>query len=312
MAMDRLVSFTTLKNHILSYGYGRWNIGFIENVLQSVLSGDEIHFHWMRHHIRGSWFADPFVLEVTDNEIILLAEEFVIKEWKGRISKLFVDKNTYQLNRHEVVLDLPYHLSFPIIRRDDNNVYIYPESLASGTLNEYKLSLHGADINHSRVICRASIVDAVIAQFQGISFIFATSLPSLNGNKLDIFKIGDGQINKLQTVTFEENIARNAGDLFTFQGKTYRPAQECNQQYGQAVVIQEMNMGKNGFTFKDVRRIYTSHPILNRGTHTFNIYKDVIVTDTWGDNHEWILWIFQKGQLIKQLLRKVKTKWYQS
>lgn len=297
------------KNIILSYGYGRWNIGFIENELQSVLSGDKIHFHWMRHHIRGSWFADPFVLEVTDNEVILLAEEFVIKEWKGRISKLFVDKHTFQLNRHEVVLDLPYHLSFPFIRRDNNSQYIYPESMASGTLNEYKLSSNGVDINDSRIICKASIVDAVITKFQGVSIILATSLPSLNGNKLDVYKIDNGQTTKIQTINFDENIARNAGDLFTFQNKIFRPAQECNRQYGHAVVIQEMLLGKNGFTFKEVRRIYTTHPVLNRGCHTFNIYKDIIVTDTWGDNHEWVLWIFKKGQFLIQLLRKVKSKW---
>lgn len=48
----------------------RWNIGFINNSLQSVIDGEPISVRWMNHNIKNSWFADPFILRADDNEII--------------------------------------------------------------------------------------------------------------------------------------------------------------------------------------------------------------------------------------------------
>lgn len=72
---------------------------------------------------------------------------------------------------------------------------------------------------------------------------------------------------KLDTFLFSECIARNAGDFFECGGKVYRPAQECNRWYGNALSIQLYENGE----FKEVRRI----PRL----HTLNSYQGVMVVD---------------------------------
>jgi len=74
-------------------------------------------------------------------------------------------------------------------------------------------------------------------------------------------------LNQPKTFVFGECIARNAGDFFECGGKVYRPAQECNRWYGNALSIQLYEDGE----FKEVRRI----PRL----HTLNSYQSVTVVD---------------------------------
>lgn len=74
-------------------------------------------------------------------------------------------------------------------------------------------------------------------------------------------------LNQPKTFVFGECVARNAGDFFECGGKVYRPAQECNRWYGNALSIQLYENGE----FKEVRRI----PRL----HTLNSYQGVTVVD---------------------------------
>ena len=79
-----------------------------------------------------------------------------------------------------------------------------------------------------------------------------------------------------------------AGAFFSFEGKIYRPTQECNVQYGHAVTLQEVICDDDKWRFKEVRRLYSVHPRLNVGMHTFNVYNDLIVTDALGFDNAWI------------------------
>ena len=87
-----------------------------------------------------------------------------------------------------------------------------------------------------------------------------------------------------------------SGAFFYYNNKLIRPTQECNLQYGHAVTLQETNI-KN-FSFKELRRIYSTHPTLNVGSHTFNSYKNIIVTDTLGFDRMWIRKILKRFNLI--------------
>ncbi len=66
---------------------------------------------------------------------------------------------------------------------------------------------------------------------------------------------------------FDECIARNAGDFFVCNGKIYRPAQECNRWYGNALSLQLYENNE----FQEIRRI--------PGLHTMNTHQGVTVVD---------------------------------
>lgn len=112
----------SLKTQIKKLTDERWNVGFIQNSTEDIINGSAVDVKWIIHKYKDSWFADPFVLDVTEKEITLLVEEFYKPINRGRISKLTVDRKTYILLRCDVILELPTHLSFPLIIRRNSSL----------------------------------------------------------------------------------------------------------------------------------------------------------------------------------------------
>ena len=287
-----------IKNFFKSFSDECWNIGFIQNSFDSILRGDNLQIKWIKHNYKDGWFADPFVLDVNDTEIHLLVEEFYKPIQRGRISRLIIDKETNDLKKLDVVLELPSHLSFPAIKRVDNKVYIYPENGESGALNLYEYNTESNTCKKVGSILNEPVADAIVTNIDSNELLFCTKQPNPNGNKLDIYIYEEGKFVPIAEHIFEENVARMAGDFFKCNGKLYRPTQECNVQYGHAVTIQEVILNNDKFDFKEVRRMYSVHPKLNIGMHTFNSYKGIIVTDALGFENMWFRNILKFFKLL--------------
>ena len=262
----------------------KYNIGFIDGDLQSVMEGDTIKVKWLKHNYKNRWFADPFILDVNEREIIVLVEEWYDPIQRGRISKLTIDKNSFELKDIIVLLELETHLSFPMIVRKDNGIFVYPENSATGKWVEYKYNPETDALVAQRTMANLPLTDSVICNYFDESLMFSTCLPDANGKELGIYswdEIKQEYIVK-EYYHFAENISRTAGDFFKYKGKIYRPAQVCIQSYGDAVSIQEVSHENGKWDFREVKRIYSPHPDYDLGFHTFNMYKDVIVVDALG------------------------------
>lgn len=309
----------------------------MQNPLEEVIAGAEPEVRWMKHQHRGGWFADPFVLEVTDTTISLLAEEFRFKTGKGRIVRLDVDRETLELEEVTVLID-DCHLSFPFVllpieyskaagsefkaqwncwfkvqgsklrvkgkelvgerfkvqssecddalpimggQRGLRDVMVLPETGKEGQWRCYRLNLETNECVMDHVVCEEPLVDAVIYE----NNVFATAFPDPNGKNLSIYELCENSFQLVRTITFDENVARNAGAFFKIGEKVYRPAQECNEWYGHALSIQEFKNGE----FKEVRRI--------PGFHTLNSYQGVTVVDGKLFPRQWIYRMIGKSDL---------------
>ena len=115
-----------------------WEIGFLDNTFEGIVRGDKLKLTLVTHNFPNSWFADPFILDVTDDTIIVLVEEVTKKISKGRISKLVIDRRNNYVIEKKAILERPGHLSFPIIYRKDDKIYVYPENSEDGVLNIYE------------------------------------------------------------------------------------------------------------------------------------------------------------------------------
>ena len=260
-----------------------YNIGFVQNSLEDVIAGKEIEIKYLDHFYAGHWFADPFILDVTDEEIWVLVEDFCIKIGRGRISLLKVDRKSLELKELIPVLTLDTHLSYPAIIRKEDNIYVYPENGDSGHLFMYKWSPDVMKLSKYSLLADGNLADATITSYFGTELLFATEYPHKDGKILDIYKRShDGIFVKSDKIDFEENIARPAGDFFEYKGNVYRPAQESNHTYGHAVVLQEFSHHDGRWSVNEVRRIYSPSARLPLGIHTFNMYKGVIVVDSIG------------------------------
>ena len=285
----------SLRTKIYRYVYEQhWTIGFIEQPITEVLEGMRLIVHYVKNMPRECWFADPFILDCNDKEILVLAEEFNYDIRRGRIAKLTIDRNTYRLLNYNIVLDLPTHLSFPFVWREKEKVYICPENSASGGWNMYEYDRETDAITFVRKLSDKPLTDAVLTNVNSKNVVISTNIPMQNGNRLTVYNEKDEIIKE---IVLDSNVARNAGDWFRVGNKCYRPAQDCNGAYGKAVIIQEINNIDSTFDLKDIRRIESTNRKFTTGCHTFNMYRDIIVVDVHGWRHNFA------ARLVKHIKR---------
>ena len=284
----------------------RWRIGIVENSLEGIVNGEELRVQWPANPFHDRWFADPFVLSVDGDEVTLLVEDYRYKDGKGRISRIIVDMERNSIVSCKTILD-GGHYSFPAIMRYEGKVYFYPEQSRQGKLELFEYCPKTETCEYVETISDEPLTDAII--YKGV--VFSTRLPEPNGKTLKMFKwpsavqefkhetrnsaLGSAAFevvtekeletrnSKLETFSFSECIARNAGGFCEGGGKVYRPAQECNRWYGNALSIQ---LYKNG-EFKEVRRIPRMH--------TLNSYQGVTVVDRKIFPFKWVYRLLRKS-----------------
>lgn len=262
-----------------------WNLGFIEEGLEDALKNKSPKIHWVKKRINDRWFADPFILDVTENEIIILAEEYCYDVRRGRIARVVIDCKTYEEKNFEIILDLPTHLSFPFIIRQNDKVYLVPENSASGYSTVYEYDDASRKLTPLHYLAEESFADATIFEMDGKSYLCTTMLPDTNSTSVKIYSFDKENlkvVDRIATVEFPIVCGRNAGEVFSVDGQLYRPAQDCTLRYGHGVILQKMMVKDGEWKFEDVNSLYPCTFNYNQGMHTFNNYKGLIVIDARG------------------------------
>jgi hypothetical protein len=286
-----------------------WLLGICENGYDDLKAG---RIHWIDNgEYKGKkWFADPFILDYNDELITLLVEEFDYKVHRGRIAKLTIDRNNWTVTDCKIILDSDTHLSFPMIWREDNNVYVCPENNASGALNLYVYHQESDSLAFVKLLINEKLTDSILYKDEKGYYVFSTCVPTPNGKTLTVYRANNlaGDYKSEQKIRFSENIARNAGMIFEYKGQLIRPAQECNHTYGHAISFQTMRIDQNGFSFEETFRYHSSHyGEFRYGTHTYNQHPHgMAVIDVKGFRYKTIgkwMWILQQ-LLIKMHLKK--------
>lgn len=262
-----------------------WNLGFIEGGLKETIVNKHPKIHWVKKRINDRWFADPFILDVTEAEIIILAEEYCYEVSRGRIARVIIDRRTYEEKDFEIILDLPTHLSFPFIIRQNGKVYLMPENSASGCSTVYEYDDTKRKIIPLHHLAEEPFADATIFEMDDKSFLCTTMLPDTNSTSVKIYSFDKDNLKvteRIATVEFPIKCGRNAGEVFSVEGQMYRPAQDCTLRYGHGVILQKMSIENGKWNFENVNSFYPNTFKYNQGVHTFNNYKGLIVIDARG------------------------------
>lgn len=280
-----------------------WALGFVRGGMQAVMESDHWEVDWVKMP-EDRWYADPFVLDVTDDEILLLVEDYDYKVRKGVISLLHINRATMDITSRKVLLELPTHLSFPAIWRKDGHVYVYPESAKSGRLDLYEYHPDTESLTFVRTICDDVVWDPYITEEFGEPMLFTSAK---NDFQMDIYKWDDKKKRFVSglAVPSEKPNSRMGGAVFEYNGKIYYPAQNCEQTYGGAIDVKRVEWGGVMCKVHDVKTILSPHPKYKLGMHTLNEYKGIVVIDVHGYRHtivgpiiEWLV------GLKKRLFRK--------
>lgn len=276
-----------------------WNIAIAE-------IGDDlipVNIKWLNHNYSDRWFADPFFLEESPDNYIILAEEFMLYNNKGRICKLTVEKKEMNLIRNETLLEKETHLSFPnILINEGAEVFFYPENNASGRFTIYRLTKQGPVLSTEIPI---PMIDPVLLQRgNGVYYLLGTLPEDANDNVLHIYKSSQhmDRFEEIQRISFSDNIARRAGNVFEWNGKLIAPGQICNKHYGEGISLQEIRFADNGsLRMKEIKRLDAKQVTKMTGFHTYNVRSNLIVMDGYHYGNEFIHDIYFKLRGLKNM-----------
>jgi len=234
------------------------------------------------------FLADPFI-SLFNSRKIIFHEEFDYKERKGKISatEIIGDKQNYL----GTILEEPFHLSFPFLFEENNEIYMIPESYGSREIRLYRNIEYPTKWKLERILLQdVSAVDSMIIKHKGLYFLL-TTLDTSDTEELsselhvfyskDLLKGNWIHINSGLPIFIDGTKGRNGGILYTKE-KLYRVAQvQEGIHYGKNIeifAIEEINSSlyeEKISNFKHLKALNTKYD----SHHHLNICGKYLVTD---------------------------------
>ncbi|MCW8107265.1 hypothetical protein OPS25_01940 [Alteromonas ponticola] len=235
----------------------------------------------------GSFLADPFVLS-HEGRTVIFVEDFNYAARKGRISVYELQHG--ELKNHGIVLEEPYHLSFPFVFKANKKIYMIPESHEANEIRLYECIDFPTQWKFKTTLMRnVSAADTMIIENEGKWFLL-TNICSAgttdHHSELHVFYSDrfDSQkwtpLSKGNPVIFDSEKARNGG-FFRHQNQLYRINQiQGKNHYGKAFGVNKVIL-LNTKEYKECR-IKDVYPKFKDGltcTHHFNANDTHAVID---------------------------------
>lgn len=234
--------------------------------------------------------------------LIIAADPFVFVH-NGRVY-LFLEYNTFCIpgvvrmistddfihwSEPKTVLKESYHLSYPFVFEDHGKVYMIPETCADHSVRLYEAD--DDDLSHftfKTTLLEANqepygkhglFLDTSVYQKDGIYYLMTSTIVD-NKNQLLLYTapslLGPYQLHPQSPVATGNDYGRNAGSLLAIEGKLYRVAQDCVEDYGDNVhVFEVIELSEQSYAERLIHNnIFDRNSQLYRlGGHQYNICK---------------------------------------
>ncbi len=187
------------------------------------------------------FWADPFVW-FHENKHYVFVEELLYSTHRGRIVCLTLGKDMNILS-NQVVLERPYHLSYPFLFEYENQLYMVPETKENNGVELYRCAHFPDQWEFVKTLINSVYaVDATLLEAQGKWWMF-TNIKKEGGSTWDTLHLyyADHPLSDqwtphpLNPIVKDIHSARPAGRIFFDSGKLIRPSQDCSVRYGYAI-----------------------------------------------------------------------------
>lgn len=210
-------------------------------VADAAQAPDMAGFNWIESP-PGRFYADPFLLEEAGGKYLFF-EDFDYASQTGRISCGEVKHG--QLVDVRPVIERPYHLSYPCIFRDGDQIFMIPETLGNNTVDLYRCVGFPHRWRFEKTLFQGRAVDTTVWIENGIYWFFTTLLdPRGGGSQLWLFSAdsltGEWTPHPANPVSTDVRTSRGAGAIFRRNGKLIRPSQDCSKTYGYSFALNEI------------------------------------------------------------------------
>lgn len=192
----------------------------------------------------GHFYADPCLFESNSANYIFF-EDFDLKAQKGAIACVEIEsatKHTYPT----IVLEQPYHLSYPFLFEWRGDVYLIPESSANRTIELYRAVHFPCRWELVKVLMKdVTATDATLFKHNGRFWMFTGSADDVNED-LFLFAadspLGPWLPHPKNPIVSDPSRSRPAGALFFNAGHLLRPSQDCSTDYGRAICLNSVTV----------------------------------------------------------------------
>lgn len=233
----------------------------------------------------GTSWADPFPV-LREGRRWLFFEEFHHADQKGRIrvSELSGDGT---LSSPATVLDLPYHLAYPMHLAHGGADFLIPECATQDAIEVWRARAfpHDWTLEH-RMMEGAPWVDSTIFPWRDGWVLFAGLDCNARGDwdELHVFfatsPFGPWRPHRRNPVVVDVRSARPAGLPFVVGGALYRPAQDGSRSYGSSLRLQRVSaLSESEYAEETVAHLHPAWEPSLVGTHTFNHVPGFSVID---------------------------------
>lgn len=192
----------------------------------------------------AAFVADPFLWH-DDGTWHLFVEVQDRLRQRGCIG-LATSTDTVTWRWRGIVLDEPFHLSYPFVFRHDGELYLVPEATESGAVRLYRAVDGPLAWRHERdLVAGRALVDATPFRHDGRWYLLVETSRYQGHDELCLYHaddlLGEWVEHPCSPIVFRDpSVARPAGRVWRLGGTLYRLAQDCTTDYGVAVVARRI------------------------------------------------------------------------
>ena len=220
----------------------KWSIGIYigespfnfvspENISNPVLTANDVT------DVPADFVADPFMVKENSNYYMFFE---VLNTWtqQGDIG-LAISNDGLKWVYKQIVLDEPFHLSYPYVFKWKNEYYMIPESYQAYSIRLYKAIDFPTQWSFVGTLLSGNYVDPSIFRYDGRWWIFAETNP--NGDDILCLYYADDLMGpwiehpESPIIERDANIARPGGRVLIFDGQIVRYTQDDDPTYGNQV-----------------------------------------------------------------------------
>ncbi len=232
-------------------------------------------------------WADPFVVSENDKHYLFI-EELHTKTNKGHISCMVLNKKG-EIENSTIIIDQPFHLSYPFIFRHDGTWFMVPESADNMTVDLYECLEFPFKWKFKKsLLTNVRAFDATLHFHDGKVWLFCTIQKrsgSSTNDDLHIFSSShlldtEWKAHPGNPVLSNPYSARPAGRIFKFNNSWYRPSQICVPRYGYGLSLNRITkLDESNYCEENMNEVLPDWKKNLLSTHTLNFVNDLTVID---------------------------------
>lgn len=230
------------------------------------------------------FYADPFLFEF-NNKTYVFFEECFYKNIKAHISVGELKNN--QLINIQPIIEEDFHLSYPCIFTDDNEIFLIPESRKNKSLRLYRCTDFPYKWHLDSILMQdVELLDATIHKQDDTYFLFCNQYQKKRNTSNEQLVVyfsdnirGPWQSHPLNPLAMNITNSRPAGKIFEHENKLILPTQNCARRYGHIINFNIIIISKTQFSMEKISSLSPKWQKGNLGSHTWNSNKNIVITD---------------------------------